>query len=113
MSVEPGVRPRPRSAHLQIYLSTTTVMLIVHRVIGADPGARTVLLAWSLCQCACCTTSCPGHWWNGDRHFGPAAVLQGCRLLIGQCPGFLSSSCVRSSRRAPPDGITGPIVPAR
>ncbi|HEX2726916.1 MAG TPA: succinate dehydrogenase iron-sulfur subunit, partial [Beijerinckiaceae bacterium] len=26
--------------------------------------------------CACCTTSCPSYWWNGDRFLGPAALLQ-------------------------------------
>lgn len=25
--------------------------------------------------CACCTTSCPSCWWNGDRYLGPPAIL--------------------------------------
>ncbi|MFO1073452.1 MAG: succinate dehydrogenase iron-sulfur subunit [Geminicoccaceae bacterium] len=32
--------------------------------------------------CACCTTSCPSYWWNGDRFLGPAALLQSYRWLI-------------------------------
>jgi succinate dehydrogenase / fumarate reductase iron-sulfur subunit len=32
--------------------------------------------------CACCTTSCPSYWWNGDRYLGPAALLQARRWLI-------------------------------
>src|SRR3979411_732899 len=24
--------------------------------------------------CACCTTSCPSYWWNGERYLGPAAL---------------------------------------
>jgi succinate dehydrogenase / fumarate reductase, iron-sulfur subunit len=32
--------------------------------------------------CACCTTSCPSYWWNGDRYLGPAALLQSRRWLI-------------------------------
>ena len=32
--------------------------------------------------CACCTTSCPSYWWNGDRFLGPAALLQAYRWLI-------------------------------
>jgi succinate dehydrogenase / fumarate reductase iron-sulfur subunit len=32
--------------------------------------------------CACCTTSCPSYWWNGDRYLGPAALLQAYRWLI-------------------------------
>jgi succinate dehydrogenase / fumarate reductase iron-sulfur subunit len=32
--------------------------------------------------CACCSTSCPSYWWNGDRFLGPAALLQAYRWLI-------------------------------
>ena len=32
--------------------------------------------------CACCSTSCPSYWWNGDRYLGPAALLQSYRWLI-------------------------------
>jgi succinate dehydrogenase / fumarate reductase, iron-sulfur subunit len=32
--------------------------------------------------CACCTTSCPSYWWNGDRYLGPAALLQARRWVI-------------------------------
>lgn len=31
--------------------------------------------------CACCSTSCPSYWWNGDRYLGPAALLQANRWL--------------------------------
>jgi len=31
--------------------------------------------------CACCSTSCPSYWWNGDRYLGPAALLQSYRFL--------------------------------
>jgi len=32
--------------------------------------------------CACCTTSCPSYWWNGDRFLGPAALLQAHRWIV-------------------------------
>ena len=32
--------------------------------------------------CACCSTSCPSYWWNGERFLGPAALLQAYRWLI-------------------------------
>ena len=32
--------------------------------------------------CACCSSSCPSYWWNGDRYLGPAALLQAYRWLI-------------------------------
>lgn len=31
--------------------------------------------------CACCTTSCPSWWWNGDRYLGPATLLQAYRWI--------------------------------
>ena len=32
--------------------------------------------------CACCSTSCPSYWWNGDRYLGPAALLHARRWLV-------------------------------
>lgn len=38
--------------------------------------------------CACCSTSCPSYWWNGDKndpdheYLGPAALLQAYRWLV-------------------------------
>jgi len=38
--------------------------------------------------CACCSTSCPSYWWNGDNesgddeYLGPAALLQSYRWLV-------------------------------
>ncbi len=32
--------------------------------------------------CACCTTSCPSWWWNGDRYLGPAILLQAYRWIV-------------------------------
>ncbi len=31
--------------------------------------------------CACCSTSCPSYWWNGERYLGPAALLQAYRWI--------------------------------
>jgi succinate dehydrogenase / fumarate reductase iron-sulfur subunit len=31
--------------------------------------------------CACCSTSCPSYWWNGDEYLGPAALLQSYRFI--------------------------------
>ena len=33
-------------------------------------------------MCACCYTSCPSYWWNGDRYLGPAALLHAYRWII-------------------------------
>jgi succinate dehydrogenase / fumarate reductase, iron-sulfur subunit len=32
--------------------------------------------------CACCSTSCPSYWWNGEKYLGPAVLLQSYRWLI-------------------------------
>jgi succinate dehydrogenase / fumarate reductase iron-sulfur subunit len=37
--------------------------------------------------CACCSTSCPSYWWNGDRYFGPATLLQAYRWLADSRDG--------------------------
>jgi succinate dehydrogenase (ubiquinone) iron-sulfur subunit len=31
--------------------------------------------------CACCSTSCPSYWWNGDKYLGPAALMQAYRWI--------------------------------
>lgn len=32
--------------------------------------------------CACCSTSCPSYWWNGDKYLGPAVLMQAYRWLV-------------------------------
>ena len=32
--------------------------------------------------CACCSTSCPSYWWNGDKFIGPAILLQAYRFIV-------------------------------
>ncbi|XP_075223902.1 uncharacterized protein LOC142325756 [Lycorma delicatula] len=32
--------------------------------------------------CACCTTSCPAYWWNGDKYLGPATLMQVYRWVV-------------------------------
>jgi succinate dehydrogenase / fumarate reductase iron-sulfur subunit len=47
-----------------------------------SPEDRTKLDGLYECiLCACCTTSCPSYWWNGDKYLGPAALLQAQRWL--------------------------------
>jgi succinate dehydrogenase / fumarate reductase, iron-sulfur subunit len=31
--------------------------------------------------CACCTSSCPSYWWNGEKYLGPAVLLQAHRWI--------------------------------
>lgn len=49
MSIEPSVRPRPLSPHLQIYRPTITMaMSIAHRLTGIALYLGTLLVAWWL-----------------------------------------------------------------
>ena len=32
--------------------------------------------------CACCSTSCPSYWWNGEKYLGPAVLLQAYRWIV-------------------------------
>jgi succinate dehydrogenase / fumarate reductase iron-sulfur subunit len=32
--------------------------------------------------CACCSTSCPSYWWNGEAYLGPATLLQARRWIV-------------------------------
>ena len=44
---------------------------------------RTKLDGYYECiMCACCSTSCPSYWWNGDKYLGPAVLLQAYRWII-------------------------------
>merc|ERR1711871_758055 len=36
---------------------------------------------WECILCACCSTSCPSYWWNGDKYLGPAILLQAYRWI--------------------------------
>ena len=53
-----------------------------HRDLHSFPTRRSSDLLYECILCACCTTSCPSYWWNGDKYLGPAALLQAYRWLI-------------------------------
>ncbi|MFK7760732.1 MAG: succinate dehydrogenase iron-sulfur subunit [Candidatus Midichloriaceae bacterium] len=47
-----------------------------------SPEERERLDGLSECiLCACCSTSCPSYWWNGDKYLGPAILLQAYRWI--------------------------------
>ena len=37
--------------------------------------------AYECIMCACCSTSCPSYWWNGESYLGPAVLLQAYRWI--------------------------------
>jgi succinate dehydrogenase (ubiquinone) iron-sulfur subunit len=38
--------------------------------------------------CACCSTSCPSYWWNGDKYLGPAVIMQAYRWIMDSRDDF-------------------------
>lgn len=38
--------------------------------------------------CACCSTSCPSYWWNGDQYLGPAVLMQAYRWISDSRDGI-------------------------
>ena len=68
-------------ASIEPWLKTTTPA--PEKEWGQTPADRAKLDGLYECiLCACCSTSCPSYWWNGDRYLGPAALLQAYRWLI-------------------------------
>ena len=68
-------------ASIQPWLQTTTPA--PEKEWLQSPADRDKLNGLYECiLCACCSTSCPSYWWNGDRYLGPAVLLQAYRWLI-------------------------------
>jgi succinate dehydrogenase / fumarate reductase, iron-sulfur subunit len=68
-------------ASIQPWLQTTTP--VPEKEWRQAPQDREKLDGLYECiLCACCSTSCPSYWWNGDRYLGPAVLLQAYRWLI-------------------------------
>ena len=68
-------------ASIQPYLQTKTPA--PEKEWRQSPADREKLDGLYECiLCACCSTSCPSYWWNGDRYLGPAVLLQAYRWLI-------------------------------
>jgi len=37
--------------------------------------------------CACCSTSCPSYWWQGQKYLGPAVLMQAYRWIADSRDG--------------------------
>ncbi len=67
-------------ASIQPWLQSETAAPMRERL--QSPEDRAALDgSWECILCACCSTSCPSYWWNGDRFLGPATLLQAHRWL--------------------------------
>jgi len=67
---------------VQPWLQTTTpVATNAERLQSPEDRAKLDGL-YECILCACCSTSCPSYWWNGDKYLGPAVLLQAYRWLV-------------------------------
>ncbi len=65
---------------IQPWLQTETADPQTERRQSPDERAKLDGL-YECILCACCSTSCPSYWWNGDRFYGPASLLQAQRWI--------------------------------
>ncbi len=66
---------------IQPWLQTITPTPEHERLQSPEDRAR-LDGSYECILCACCTTSCPSWWWNGDRFLGPAALLHANRWIL-------------------------------
>ncbi|MCL4125565.1 UNVERIFIED_CONTAM: hypothetical protein GTU68_021527 [Idotea baltica] len=74
------------------YEQYRTIQPWLQRDDGLKPGDKQYLQSvddrkkldglYECILCACCSTSCPSYWWNGDKYLGPAVLMQAYRWII-------------------------------
>jgi succinate dehydrogenase / fumarate reductase iron-sulfur subunit len=67
-------------ASIEPWLKTTTPPPSTERLQSPEDRGKLDGL-YECILCACCSTSCPSYWWNGDKFLGPAILLQAYRWL--------------------------------
>jgi succinate dehydrogenase / fumarate reductase iron-sulfur subunit len=67
-------------ASIQPWLQTETAAPDRERLQSKEDRAKLDGL-YECILCACCSTSCPSYWWNGERYLGPAILLQAYRWI--------------------------------
>lgn len=68
-------------ASVQPWLQTDSVPLPDTERLQSIEDRERIDGLYECILCACCQTSCPSYWWNGDRYLGPAVLLQSYRWL--------------------------------
>lgn len=63
------------------YIKTTSSAPTRERLQSKEDRAKLDGL-YECILCACCSTSCPSYWWNGDRYLGPAVLMQAYRWIV-------------------------------
>lgn len=68
-------------ASIEPWLKTDTPAPTRERLQSEEDRAKLDGL-YECILCACCSTSCPSYWWNGDRYLGPAILMAAYRWLV-------------------------------
>jgi len=67
-SIKPWLRPKPNNSKREM--------------IQSQEDRKKLDGLYECVLCACCSTSCPSYWWNGDKFLGPAILLQAYRFIV-------------------------------
>lgn len=68
-------------ASIEPWLKTDTPVSKSEERLQSEEDREKLNGLYECILCACCTTSCPSYWWNGDKYLGPAILLQAYRWL--------------------------------
>ena len=67
---------------VQPWLQTTTPVATNSERLQSPEDRAKLDGLYECILCACCSTSCPSYWWNGEKYLGPAVLLQAYRWII-------------------------------
>ena len=73
--------PFAQYAAIEPWLKSGTPPAAGERLQSEDERAKLDGM-WECILCFCCQTSCPSYWWNGERYWGPAVLLQAYRWIV-------------------------------
>jgi len=68
-------------ASIEPWLKTDTAVSSGQERLQSEEDREKLNGFYECILCACCSTSCPSYWWNGDKYLGPAILLQAYRWL--------------------------------
>ncbi len=58
------------------------IVIVIVGILQSENDRKKLDGLYECILCACCSTSCPAYWWNGDRYLGPAVLMQAYRWMI-------------------------------
>lgn len=68
-------------ASIEPWLKTDTAIAKNAEQLQSEEEREALDGLYECILCACCSTSCPSYWWNGEKYLGPAILLQAYRWL--------------------------------